>query len=194
MTEGHATISERATRTRGPEESVTDKFEQPKANPAIADRDTFNAALSEQVEREKEVTHHNDRVSAARRRLPMVEVSDYRFEGPDGPIALTEMFDGRYLLMVQNFMFDPGWDEGCRSCTWSVDNLPANMGRLHDEGISFAMISQAPIERLESWRSQRGWTICGSPRQGRAITTTGDGPAPMPRAGRGRCRGTPTTF
>ena len=54
-------------------------------------------------------------------------------------------------------MFDPSWDEGCPSCTWAVDNLPANMGRLADEGIAFAMISQAPIEKLEAWRAERGW-------------------------------------
>lgn len=136
---------------------MMDKLDQPKAHPLITDRDTFDAALSEQVEREKEVTRHNDRVSAARRRLPMVEVSDYSFAGPDGPVTLTELFADRYLLMVQNFMFDPGWDEGCPSCTWAVDNLPANMDRLADEGIAFAMISQAPIEKLEAWRARRGW-------------------------------------
>ena len=50
-------------------------------------------------------------------------------------------------------MFDPGWSEGCPSCSWAVDNLPANMERLADEGIAFAMISQAPIEKLEAWRT-----------------------------------------
>jgi predicted dithiol-disulfide oxidoreductase (DUF899 family) len=31
------------------------------------------------------------------------------------------------------------------------------MKRLTDEGIAFAMISQAPIEKLQAWRAQRGW-------------------------------------
>jgi predicted dithiol-disulfide oxidoreductase (DUF899 family) len=139
------------------EEFDMDKLDQPQAHPAVTDRAAFDAALSEQVEREKEVTHHNDRVSAARRRLPMVEVNDYTFAGPDGPVTLTELFADHYLLMVQNFMFDPGWNEGCPSCTWAADNLPANMDRLADEGIAFAMISQAPIEKLEAWRAKRGW-------------------------------------
>lgn len=133
------------------------KLAQPQATPPIADRATFDLALSDQVGREKEVTRLNDRVSAARRRMPMVEVTDYRFTGPAGPVALTELFADHYLLMVQNFMFDPGWSEGCPSCTWATDNLPANMERLHDEGIAFAMISQAPIEKLTGWRSKRGW-------------------------------------
>jgi predicted dithiol-disulfide oxidoreductase (DUF899 family) len=54
-------------------------------------------------------------------------------------------------------MFDPSWDEGCPSCTWAVDNLPDNISRLSDEAIAFAMISQAPIEKLEAWRAERGW-------------------------------------
>jgi predicted dithiol-disulfide oxidoreductase (DUF899 family) len=59
--------------------------------------------------------------------------------------------------MLQNVMFGPDWDEGCPSCTWAVDNLPANMQRLLDQGIAFAMVSQAPIDKLEGWRARHGW-------------------------------------
>ena len=31
------------------------------------------------------------------------------------------------------------------------------MDRLADEGIAFAMIAQAPIDKLEAWRKERGW-------------------------------------
>lgn len=133
------------------------KHDQPQAAPAVVDRARFDAALAEQVAVEKEVTRHNDRVSASRRRLPMVEVKDYSFTGPNGPVRLTELFGDRYLLVVQNVMFGPDWDEGCPSCTWAVDNLPANMERLAEEGIAFAIVSQAPIEKLEEWRAKRGW-------------------------------------
>jgi predicted dithiol-disulfide oxidoreductase (DUF899 family) len=133
------------------------KLNPPTAAPTVVDRAQFDARLAEQIAAEKEVTRHNDRVSASRRRMPMVEVEDYTFAGPDGPVRLTELFDDRYLLVVQNVMFGPDWDEGCPSCTWAVDNLPANMQRLTDEGIAFAMVSQAPIGKLEAWRRQRGW-------------------------------------
>ncbi|MGI8665220.1 MAG: DUF899 family protein [Jatrophihabitans sp.] len=134
------------------------KLDLPQATPAVVDRARFDAALAEQVSVEKEVTRHNDRVAASRRRLPMVEVTDYSFTGPDGPVRLTELFGDKYLLLVQNVMFDPDWDEGCPSCTWAVDNLPANMERLAAEGIAFAMVSQATIEKLDGWRAKRGWT------------------------------------
>ncbi|MCU1595141.1 MAG: hypothetical protein JWO12_2533 [Frankiales bacterium] len=133
------------------------KLDQPEISPPVADRALFDEALARQVAAEKEVTRHGDRVSASRRRLPMVEVEDYTFAGPSGPVKLTELFGERYLLLVQNVMFSPDWDEGCPSCSWAVDNLPANMERLTGEGIAFAMISQAPIGKLESWRVKQGW-------------------------------------
>lgn len=92
-----------------------DKTQQPETAPEVVDREAFDAALEEQVVREKEVTRLNDRVAAARRRLPMVEVDNYTFAGPDGPVTLVDLFGERYLLLVQNVMFGPDWDEGCRA-------------------------------------------------------------------------------
>lgn len=60
-------------------------------------------------------------------------------------------------LLVQNVMFGSDWDERGPSCTWAVDNLPNDMGRLDEEGIAFAMVSQGPIGKLEQWRERRGW-------------------------------------
>lgn len=133
------------------------KLQQPDATPPVVDRDAFDAALAEQWEAEKEVTRHGDRVSAQRRRLPMVQVADYEFSGPDGPVRLSELFGDKYLLLVQNVMYAPQWDAGCPSCTWAVDNLPFNMDRLGEEGIAFAMVSQAPIDKLTAWREEHHW-------------------------------------
>lgn len=127
------------------------------STPPVVDRATFRAALAEQVAVEKELTKHNDRVSARRRRLPMVEVEDYRFSGPDGTVRLSELFGPHRLLIVQNVMFGPDWETGCPGCTWAVDNLPAAMSRIEDEGVAFALISQAPSEKLERYRTERGW-------------------------------------
>ena len=40
----------------------------------------------------------------------------YRFERPDGPLSLGDLFDGRSQLIVYHFMFAPDWKEGCKSC------------------------------------------------------------------------------
>ncbi len=138
-------------------EMATGKHDQPAAAPPVVGREAFEAALAGQVAAEKELTRHGDRVSAARRRLPMVEVENYTFAGPDGPVTLVDLFAGRYLLLVQNVMYAPEWDAGCPSCTWAVDNLPANMDRLAEEAISFAMVSQAPVDKLVAWARERGW-------------------------------------
>ena len=71
---------------------TTDKHDQPEAAPPVVGREEFDAALAEQVAQEKEVTRHGDRVSAARRRLPMVEVENYTFAGPDGAVTLVDLF------------------------------------------------------------------------------------------------------
>lgn len=129
----------------------------PAAAPQVVDRPRFDAALAEQVVAEKALTRHGDAVSAARRRLPMVQVEDYVFTDVDGPVRLTELFGDAYLLLVQNVMFGPDWDEGCPSCTWAVDTLPADMQRVADEGIAFAMVSQAPPDKLRAWGARHGW-------------------------------------
>ena len=137
---------------------MSKKHQQPEVAPEVVDRARFEAALAEQVVAEKEVTRHNDRASAMRRRLPMVEVEDYTFTGTTGPVRLTDLFGDKYLLLVQHVMFGPDWEGCCPSCTWAVDNLPANMQRLSDEGIAFAMVSQAPARKLQDWAGKRAWS------------------------------------
>jgi predicted dithiol-disulfide oxidoreductase (DUF899 family) len=101
---------------------------------------------------EKEVTRHRDRVSAERRRLPMVKPS------PDGPRSLLDLFDGRRQLIAYYFMFDPEWDKGCPGCTGYVDSL-GDLGLLHARDTSFVLISRAPLAKLEAYKEQRGWSL-----------------------------------
>lgn len=140
-----------------PADPAPSKASLPAAAPPVVDRADFEEALAAQVVLDKEVTRASDRAAAARRRLPMVAVEDYTFTGEDGPVRLSELFDGHYQLLVQNVMFGPGWDEVCPSCSWAVDNLPASPQRLDDEGIAFAMISEAPVEELAASRRRKGW-------------------------------------
>jgi predicted dithiol-disulfide oxidoreductase (DUF899 family) len=90
-----------------------------------------------------------------------VEVEkDYAFEGPTGPAHLSDLFDGRPQLIVYHFMFDPSWDKGCPSCTAGTDELSSGFfDHLHARGTSYAMVSLAPIEKIERYRAERGWDI-----------------------------------
>ena len=64
--------------------------------------------------REKELTRLKDSVSATRRRLPMVEITEpYPFDTETGSATLPDLFEGRRQLIVQHFMFGPDWEQGC---------------------------------------------------------------------------------
>ena len=65
------------------------------ALPPVVDQQAWQAALDELRVREKAATRELDAIAAQRRRLPMVELPDYTLIGPDGPIRLVDVFDGR---------------------------------------------------------------------------------------------------
>src|SRR4051812_22040056 len=90
----------------------------------IVPRAEWVTARKELLTAEKELTRHRDDVARAVRRLPMVEIEkEYVFDGPQGPVALRDLFDGRSQLIVYHFMFDPTWEEGCKSCSHLADNV-----------------------------------------------------------------------
>jgi predicted dithiol-disulfide oxidoreductase (DUF899 family) len=127
--------------------------------PRIATRDEWLAASKELLAKEKELTRQRDALNAARRELPMVEIDeDYVFEGPEGQVRLIDLFEGRRQLIVYHFMFDPAWEDGCPSCTAGTDELnPGFLDHLHTRDTSYALVSRAPLEKLERWRKKRGW-------------------------------------
>jgi len=127
--------------------------------PDIGSREEWLAARRALLAEEKRLTHARDELSAQRRRLPMVEIDKpYRFEGPDGPAALLDLFEGRRQLIVDHFMFDPEWEDGCSSCTGRVEQY-GNLEYLHAKETTMAVVSRAPIERIERFKARRGWTF-----------------------------------
>lgn len=127
------------------------------AHPPIASRSEWLAQRTQLLGREKEVTRLRDRVAAERRRLPMVRIDkDYSFEGPTGKRRLVDLFEDRLQLIVYHFMFDPAWEKGCPGCTGYVDSL-GDLSMLATRNTTFALISRAPLAKLEAYRKQRGW-------------------------------------
>jgi len=128
--------------------------------PKIVSQDEWVAAMKAFLVKEKEATKQRDRLNTERRELPMVEVQDYEFEGPDGTVSLRDLFEGRKQLIIYHFMFHPEWEDGCPSCTAGTDELsPGFLEHLHVRDTSFAMVSRAPVAKLERWRAKRGWEI-----------------------------------
>jgi len=127
------------------------------AHPPIATRDEWLAARKTLLAHEKEVTKQYDRVSAERRRLPMVKLEKtYTFDGPEGKRSLLDLFDGHHQLIVYHFMFDPAWENGCDGCTGFVNAL-ADLSMLPARDTQFVLISRAPFEKLQAYKTRKGW-------------------------------------
>jgi predicted dithiol-disulfide oxidoreductase (DUF899 family) len=129
--------------------------------PDIATRDEWLEARIALLAEEKELTRQRDALSTKRRNLPMVEITeDYRFQGPKGEVGLVDIFEDRTQLIMYHFMFGPDWDEGCPSCTAGTDELsPGFLDHLHKRDTTYAMVSRAPLEKLERWKAAHGWDI-----------------------------------
>jgi predicted dithiol-disulfide oxidoreductase (DUF899 family) len=129
--------------------------------PDVVSRDEWEAARRELLAEEKTMTKARDALSTKRRRLPMVRIDKrYEFDGPNGRVPLHDLFEGRRQLIVQHFMFDPSWDAGCSSCTAGADEMaPGLIADLHSRDTTFAAISRAPLEKLQRYQRERGWTF-----------------------------------
>ncbi len=126
----------------------------------IVSREEWIGARLEHLAREKEFTRLRDQLSRERRDLPWVKVDKaYVFDGPRGPESLADLFERRSQLVVQHFMFDPSWDEGCKSCSFWVDNFDGIVVHLNHRDVSFALVSRAPIATLEAYKNRMGWSV-----------------------------------
>ena len=129
--------------------------------PEVVSREEWLVARKALLAREKEFTRLKDALNADRRRLPMVAVKkDYAFEGPEGPLSLADLFEGKRQLVIQHFMFDPSWEEGCSSCTAGCDEISDGMrSHLRSRETTFAVVARAPFAKIARYQKQRGWTF-----------------------------------
>ena len=129
--------------------------------PDIVSREEWLVARKQLLAEEKEMTRAHDRLAAKRRMLPMVLIEkEYVFQGPDGPVTLLDMFDGRRQLILRHFMFGPDWEKGCPGCTAGADEMSDGLLRhLNVRETSFVAVARAPIEKLEAYKAERGWTF-----------------------------------
>lgn len=126
----------------------------------IVSHDEWTTARMRHLEKEKELTRLRDQLSRERRELPWEKVDKtYVFEGPQGKETLADLFAGRSQLIVEHFMFDLSWDEGCKSCSFWVDSLNGIDVHLNHRDVSFVLVSRAPIATLMAYRQRMGWSV-----------------------------------
>lgn len=135
------------------------------ALPKIVSEAEWRAASDALLAKEKELTRARDALAAERRRLPMFRVEkQYTFAGPEGEVRLLDLFNGRPQLLLYHFMFAPGvhgWPSaGCPGCSMFLDNI-GQYTRVHlnARGISFAVVSRAPLENIEAYRQRMQWSV-----------------------------------
>jgi predicted dithiol-disulfide oxidoreductase (DUF899 family) len=120
--------------------------------------DQWLAERKKLLAREKELTHLRDQVASERRALPWVRIDkNYVFNTLEGKRALAELFEGRRQLIVQHFMFGPGWEQGCPSCSFMADHTDSMTVHLAHRDIAFAAISRATLAEIERFRKRMGW-------------------------------------
>jgi predicted dithiol-disulfide oxidoreductase (DUF899 family) len=124
----------------------------------IVSRERWLAASRALLAEEKAWTRARDRLNEMRQDLPWVRIDqDYIFDSEDGPVNLAALFENRSQLAVYHFMFAPDWQEGCTGCSLLCDQVDGPRQHFEQNGVSFAAIARAPIEKLQAYRKRMGW-------------------------------------
>ena len=124
----------------------------------VVSREEWLKARRAHLEAEKELTRRRDELSRQRRQLPWERVGKkYVFEGPNGPETLADLFAGRSQLILYHFMLGPNWEEGCKSCSFLADHFDAPQIHLAHRDVRLAVVSRAPMPRIEAFQRRMGW-------------------------------------
>jgi len=110
------------------------------------------------LDREKELTRLQEKVSEERRALPWVKVTkNYTFDTPQGKKSLSDLFAGNSQLIVYHFMFSPDWKEGCVGCSFLSDHIDGANQHLKHHDVTYVAVSRAPLDKLTAYKKRMGW-------------------------------------
>jgi predicted dithiol-disulfide oxidoreductase (DUF899 family) len=127
---------------------------------SIGTEQEWQAARKELLAAEREFEEHAKQIERQRRELPWVSVeNDYSFATEEGARSLPELFEGRSQLLIYHLMFGEDWEVACPGCTSLADGLSGTVSHLNDRDVTLICMSQAPFEKLRTYKRQRGWTV-----------------------------------
>jgi predicted dithiol-disulfide oxidoreductase (DUF899 family) len=131
--------------------------------PPVVTPEAWQAAREQLLVKEKAHTRARDALAAERRRMPWMAVEKagaYRFDTPDGPKSLVELFDGRRQLVLYRAFFEPGvfgWpDHACRGCSMVADQV-AHPSHLAARDTTLVFASRAPQADIARLKTRMGW-------------------------------------
>ena len=127
-------------------------------NHSVVSRELWVAERRALLAHEKELTRLRDQIARERRALPWVRIEEnYVFDAPEGRRPLADLFEGRRQLLVQHFMFAPGWEQGCPSCSFMADHIGGMEVHLAHRDVTLLVVSRAPLAEIERFRQRMGW-------------------------------------
>jgi predicted dithiol-disulfide oxidoreductase (DUF899 family) len=114
-----------------------------------------NALLVEEIE----LRRHIERVAAQRRSLPAGGelLRDFELVSGTGPIRFSSLFGGKDTLMVYSMMYGPDRKAPCPVCTSFLTSWNGAAINLR-ERCAIAVMARSPIDRMEAYAKQRGFT------------------------------------
>jgi predicted dithiol-disulfide oxidoreductase (DUF899 family) len=124
----------------------------------VVSREQWVEARKALLASEKEHTRQQDDLSRRRRELPWEKVEKhYTFDTPQGRRTLADLFEGRSQLVMYHFMFGPGWEEGCKSCSFLADHLGGSLVHLAQRDVTLVVSSRASLPEIERFKKRMGW-------------------------------------
>jgi len=127
--------------------------------PEVVNLKEWQQAIDEHRIEEKRLTREHDLLNSKRRALPMTKIeANYLFDTPEGEKSLLSMFEGRRQLIIYHFMYHETQDQFCVGCSLFADQI-GNLAHLHARNTSLAMVSRAPLERIEEHKYRMGWDM-----------------------------------
>jgi predicted dithiol-disulfide oxidoreductase (DUF899 family) len=124
----------------------------------------YREARDRLLEEERELVEKVKSVAESRRRLPPGGElkEDYVFQwANDGKVGknvrFSELFADKNTLLLYSFMYGPGWDNPCPSCTSLIDVFDRSYYQVTRDA-AFVAIAKASAERINAWARRRGWS------------------------------------
>jgi predicted dithiol-disulfide oxidoreductase (DUF899 family) len=119
----------------------------------------YRKAREKLLRAELELRKKTETVAAERRKLPPGgEVpQDYVFEGENGPVRMSQLFERGNTLVAYSLMYGPKMAKACPMCTSMLDGLDGNAQHIAQR-TNLVVIAKSPLARIREHAKSRGWS------------------------------------
>ena len=123
----------------------------------LGESEEYRAARQRLLVREYELRRLTESIATERRALPpgALLTQDYRFEGEEGEVSLSDLFGGHDSLWIYSYMFGPQRKNPCPMCMGFLQALALRVPAIQaNMGIAFT--ARSPLARLVEAKRELG--------------------------------------